>query len=56
MATLSVSFPPFPRESPSAIPGEMGSSGSGGLVAASCIPDRDKPGGRFHNQTVVFTD
>ena len=49
-------IPPFPRESPSAIPEEMGASASGGLVAASCIPDRDKPNGRFQRQTVAFTD
>ena len=29
---------------------------SGDLVAASCIPDRDKPDGRFFSQTAAFID
>ena len=37
-------IPPFPRESAKANPAEMGRVASGSLVAASCIPDRDKPG------------
>ena len=36
---------PFPRESPSAIPAEMGRVASGSLVAATCDSDRDKPSG-----------
>ena len=35
--------------------GNGGRVASGGLVAASCIPDWDKPNGRFYSQTVAFT-
>ena len=61
-ATLSglSSTPPFPRESPSAIPAEMGASGERQFGSCQLYPRpgqaRDKPGGRFYGQTVAFTD
>ena len=57
MATLSYYHAPI---SPGIASGD--SWGNGGewravvLVAATCIPDRDKPDGRFNNQNMVFTD
>ena len=49
MATLSVlSFPHFRGNRLQRFPRKWGRVASGGLVAASCIPDRDKPGGRFY--------
>ena len=57
MATLSdLSFPHFPGNRLRRFPGKWGRVASGGLVAASCIPDRGKPGGRFYRQTVAFID
>ena len=49
MATLSELSFPHSR-------GNGGQVAGGGMVASSCIPDRDKPGGRFYSQTMAFTD
>ena len=44
-ATLSdLSFPHFRGNRRRRLPRKWGRVASGGLVAASCIPDRDKPG------------
>ena len=44
MATLSdLAFPPFPRESPSAIPVEMGASGQRRFGSHHLSLRRDKP-------------
>ena len=57
MATLSdLSFPHFHGNRLRRFPWKWGRVASGGLVATSCIPDRDEPGGRFYSQTVAFTD
>ena len=56
MATLSdLSFPYFHGNRLWRFSWKWGRVASGGLVAASCIPERDEPGGRFYNQTVAFT-
>ena len=57
MATLSyLSCPHFPGNRLWRFPGKWGRVEGGSLVAATCIPDRDKPDGRFNNQNMVFTD
>ena len=50
MATLSdLSFSYFRRNRLRPFLRKWGRVASGGLVAASCIADRDKPGKRFYN-------
>ena len=57
MATLSdLLCPHFPGNRQRRFPGKWGRVEGGSLVAATCIPDRDKPDGRFNNQNMVFTD
>ena len=57
MATLSyLSCPHFPGNRLWRFPGKWGRVEGGSLVAATCIPDRDEPDGRFNNQNMVFTD
>ena len=57
MATLSdLSFSHFRGNRLWRLPRKWERVASGGLVVASCIPDRDMPGERFYSQTVAFTD
>ena len=52
MATLSyLSCPHFPGNRLWRFPGKWGRVEGGSLVAATCIPDRDKPDGRFKIKT-----